>query len=358
MAFSGRAAGVGSAEGVGARHPGDAAGPGARPALGARHHRSPPPRGLRAPRRTARRRGRRAPDGASGSPPGASSEDEARTAARRGPARRGRPPARGRSARSVACAARRWRRRAAGSPRAGSAAPAAGTRRAFSALRTIDRHGGRHAGHQPLRLVVHGDDRVVGDDVLGRGRLQAHLLDAGPRRSRSGKASTLEGDLLARAHTADVGLVDRGVDLHLREVVGDHEEHGRLEGGGHRLADVDVARDHDTVDRGGDDGVAEVHLGLVEVRLRPADRRLVRLDAAPSRRRRLALAVSSSLAGTSFWRRAPGRARTSAARRRWRPGTARRWPGPRADWPGPGPAGRRRSTARAGRSPGPSGRWS
>ena len=83
----------------------------------------------------------------------------------------------------------------------------------------------------------------------------------------------------------------------LREVVGDHEQHRRLERGGHRLAHVHVARDHDAVDRGRDDRVLEVHLGLVHARLRLGHRGLVRLELGRRRRRSWPCAVSRSLCG-------------------------------------------------------------
>ena len=164
----------------------------------------------------------------------------------------------------------------------------------------------------------------------------------------------VEAHLLALAHAAHVGLVDRGVDPHPGQVVGDQEQHRRLERGGHGLAHVHVARDHDAVDRGRDDGVAQVHLGLVQVRLRLALRGLVGLELGDG-------AVVVGLGRLEVGRRAaasrpraPGPARTSGACRRPRRGRARRWPGRRAGWPAPGRAGPRRATGRAARRPGPS----
>ena len=56
--------------------------------------------------------------------------------------------------------------------------------------------------------------------------------------------------LLGVADQADVGLVDRGVDVDLLlQVGGDDEHHGRLELRGHRLARIDLAVDNDAVDR-------------------------------------------------------------------------------------------------------------
>ena len=174
-----------------------------------------------------------------------------RRAARRRPRRAGMPP--------LACRA---------GPRAGPAAPRAGVealgpeaqRRGRDAqhvarrLRTTTETVAVIPGMQPLARVVDADDRVVGDDVLHGGRAAAAPARPCPR-TRVGEGVHAERDLLARAHAPDVGLVDGGVDLHLRQVVRDHEQDRRLERRGHRLAHVHVARDHDAVDGRRDDGV-------------------------------------------------------------------------------------------------------
>ncbi|ODT33960.1 MAG: hypothetical protein ABS55_12105 [Lautropia sp. SCN 70-15] len=87
-----------------------------------------------------------------------------------------------------------------------------------------------------------------------------------------------EARLLAHLDAADVGLVDAGVDLHVAQVAGDHEQFGRLQARGHRLAGIDRALDDHAVDR------AAYH-GAVEVDPRRGHRRLAlpdhRLGVAP-----------------------------------------------------------------------------
>jgi hypothetical protein len=61
------------------------------------------------------------------------------------------------------------------------------------------------------------------------------------------------------------------MDLHVAQILRDREERRRRQGGGHRLPDVDVARDHRTVDRGPDDRVLEIELGAGQLRLRGRD---------------------------------------------------------------------------------------
>ena len=84
---------------------------------------------------------------------------------------------------------------------------------------------------------------------------------------------------LGLADQADVGLVDRGVDIDLLlQVRGDDEHHRRLELGGHGLARIDLAVDHDAVDRRADVGEIEVRLGRGQVGLALLDGGLAELD--------------------------------------------------------------------------------
>ena len=89
-----------------------------------------------------------------------------------------------------------------------------------------------------------------------------------------GYASTRNRTRLLHLNLADVGFVDAGVDLHLLQVLRDHEERRRLHARRNGLADVHVARDDDAVDRRADDRVAEVHLRLIERSLRLHELRL------------------------------------------------------------------------------------
>src|SRR5262249_23231278 len=121
-------------------------------------------------------------------------------------------------------------------------------------------------GHARAELevrVVDVDDGVVGDDVLDGLRRVADLADLAAEALARVRVDGERGRHVRR-ELADVRLGDVGVDLHLLQVLGDGEQRGRLQRGGHRLADVDVARDDDTVDGGDDVRVVEVDLGLVE----------------------------------------------------------------------------------------------
>jgi len=54
------------------------------------------------------------------------------------------------------------------------------------------------------------------------------------------------------------------VHFHFCEIVGDSKQSRRLERGGNRLADIHVARDHNTVDGRTDDGVVQVDSDLID----------------------------------------------------------------------------------------------
>ena len=62
----------------------------------------------------------------------------------------------------------------------------------------------------------------------------------------------------------DIRLVHAGLDLHLRQVLRDREEHRRLQARRDRLAHVHLARDHHPLHRRADRGVIEIDLGLLE----------------------------------------------------------------------------------------------
>ena len=130
-------------------------------------------------------------------------------------------------------------------------------------------HGavGRHAGLELELWVLDVDDGVVGDDVLHRLRRISNLPDAAGE-FLVGVGIDEEGGHHPIVQLAHVRLGHRGVDLHLAKVLGDGEERGRGERGGHRLADVDGAGNDDAVDGGINIGVLEVLLGLLERGLR------------------------------------------------------------------------------------------
>jgi hypothetical protein len=71
-----------------------------------------------------------------------------------------------------------------------------------------------------------------------------------PWKLRLGKASTLKRTGWSTRISADVGLGEGGVDLHLRQVLGDLEQRRRLEAGGDGLADIDLERSTTTPETG------------------------------------------------------------------------------------------------------------
>ncbi len=99
----------------------------------------------------------------------------------------------------------------------------------------------------PLRVRHPHDDRVV-DHVLRRLRLQAHLLHLSLE-------MLVRIGLYRKPHVlpiddrADVALVHRRQDLHLRQVVRDEEQLRRLHARDHGLPELDGALDDDAVDR-------------------------------------------------------------------------------------------------------------
>ncbi len=111
-----------------------------------------------------------------------------------------------------------------------------------------DAHISRHARQQFAAFVVGREDRDVGHDVLHvlRGLAHAlHFADERPARER------VDGErgALADANPAHVRFVDRGLDLHVAQVLGNDEEFRRLQAGRDGLPDVDRALDHDAVHR-------------------------------------------------------------------------------------------------------------
>jgi len=87
-----------------------------------------------------------------------------------------------------------------------------------------------------------------------------------------GKAYDCEARLLGHAHLTDISFVNVGLQLHLRQVAGQGEQHGGLEGGGDRLPDSDIAAQYDTVDRRAHRRLGDQCLLLVDLRLGRADR--------------------------------------------------------------------------------------
>ena len=109
-----------------------------------------------------------------------------------------------------------------------------------------DRNGGGHAGLELQVRVVDFNHRIVGDDILDGNRSVADLSDFASEGAAGESVHDETGDL-ALLDRPDVRLGNIGIDLHLREVVGDHEEGGSIHARGHGLAHVHVAGDHNAI---------------------------------------------------------------------------------------------------------------
>jgi hypothetical protein len=83
-----------------------------------------------------------------------------------------------------------------------------------------------------------------------------------PEKAAAGEGIHREAGFLPDPDATDVGFVDRGFDLHVGQVLGDHEQLGRLQAGGHGLPRFDAALDHDAIDRRLDRGAFEIDAGL------------------------------------------------------------------------------------------------
>ena len=77
--------------------------------------------------------------------------------------------------------------------------------------------------------------------------------------------------VLAGLHRADIGFIDIGLDLHAAQVLGQREEHRRLQRGGDGLAGLDAALEHDAVDRRQDARFGDFDLLEMYVRLGDRD---------------------------------------------------------------------------------------
>ena len=65
-----------------------------------------------------------------------------------------------------------------------------------------------------------------------------------------GNASTVNVAFIAVREPADVGLADRGVDLHAREILGDREQHRRADSDAATVWPTSTARDSTTPSTG------------------------------------------------------------------------------------------------------------
>ena len=114
--------------------------------------------------------------------------------------------------------------------------------------------------------IADADHRVIGNDVLDGDRRIADLHDFAlerPRRKR------VDGEIhvLIDRDPAHVRFGHVRVDLHFREIICDRENNRRLQTGGHRLAHIDISRNHDAIDRRRDRAVVQVGFRFLEARL-------------------------------------------------------------------------------------------
>ena len=123
----------------------------------------------------------------------------------------------------------------------------------------------RHVGCQPRFEfqfgVVGRDDHLVGHDARFGRRFEADLLHH-PLEGVVGVGVDGELHPLSVGYLPDVGFVDIGHDLHLRQVVGNGEERRCLEARRHGLPLLHGAADDHAVDRGGDRRVAQIAFDL------------------------------------------------------------------------------------------------
>ena len=132
-----------------------------------------------------------------------------------------------------------------------------------------------HAGLQEEFRIGYVHDDVVGRDVLDTDRDLAYL-PYGPLEHAVRECVNAEVRSFSVSQIADIRFAHVGIDLHLRQVLGDQKQRRRLKAGGDGLADVDIARDHRAVNRRDDVGIVEIDLRLLEVGLLLLDHRAVK----------------------------------------------------------------------------------
>ena len=113
--------------------------------------------------------------------------------------------------------------------------------------------------------IINGDDGVVGDNIIhGGGRFTD--LDNFPLKHVVGKRVHGEFSRLAGFHLANVRLGNAGINVHLCQVVGDGKQHRRIERRRDRLADIELARNNNAINR-------RINRAVVQVRPRIFQRR-------------------------------------------------------------------------------------
>ncbi len=98
----------------------------------------------------------------------------------------------------------------------------------------------RHAGPQEQFGIVRRENGLIGDNALDDFGAVTQLPNLGGE-GFIGMGIDREARLLPFTHAADVGLIYVDLNLHLRKILGDGEQHGGLKRRGHRLARLDDA---------------------------------------------------------------------------------------------------------------------
>ena len=107
--------------------------------------------------------------------------------------------------------------------------------------------------------IIKIDHRVIGDDVLHRGRVHTDLRNL-TGEGIFGISVHLETYDLAGTDHAHIRFVSAGIDLHLGQILRDSEQSRGLQRSSHGLPDIYAARDHSSIDRRVDAGVVKIGL--------------------------------------------------------------------------------------------------
>src|SRR5439155_7756797 len=120
-----------------------------------------------------------------------------------------------------------------------------------------------HSWFQFQIRVAHSDDCVVGHNVLDGDWRVAHLDDLAVK-SLHRKSVHCEIDVLIDFDDADIRFGDIRVDLHFGEIVCNREDDWRLQTGRDRLANINTARNHYSIDRRGDCAMVKIGFRFIE----------------------------------------------------------------------------------------------
>jgi len=125
----------------------------------------------------------------------------------------------------------------------------------------IDNHG-QIRGHSRFEFelrIIHSNDNAICHDILNRLRFESNFGNLAVEHIGpicvDGK-----GHLNVIRDLSDIGFVDVGLHLHVRQIVGDQKQRRRRQTRSNGLADVDTPGNHDSVNR-------RINLGQIEIDL-------------------------------------------------------------------------------------------